>query len=172
MRAELSVRDSANELIDLEDRQQDCHDDREHDEAHDDDQERLEHAQHHREQAVHLAFLMVRGALEHVVELAAGLAARNQVNAHGGEQLRLANDRPIAPPSRTRTAASSTAARIGRLAMTEALIRSASRAGTPLAVRMLSVRVKRAVLSPRVTRPKIGARSSQPMHAPADVSLA
>ena len=45
--------------------------------------------------------------------------------------------------------------------MTEALIRSASSAGTPLAVRMLSVRVNRAVLSPRVTRPKIGARSSQ-----------
>src|SRR5215207_2094613 len=44
--AQKKVRASANELIDLEYRQEDRHDDGEHDETHDDDQQRLEHAQH------------------------------------------------------------------------------------------------------------------------------
>ena len=71
----------------------------------------------------------------------------------GGKSLRAASDLPIGAPSRTRSAASSTACRIGRLLTTSAEIRSASSTGTALAVRMLKVRENRAVFSPRMTLP-------------------
>src|SRR5688572_19138617 len=80
---------SARELVDLEDGQQNCHDDRQDDEPHDDDQQRLQDAQHRGKQAVHLALLMISRPLEHTVELAARLAARDQVNGHRRKELRL-----------------------------------------------------------------------------------
>ena len=51
---------------------------------------------------------------------------------------------------------SATASRIGRLVTTSPAMRSASSTGTALAVRMLSVRVKRAVLKPRSSLPTSG----------------
>ena len=58
------------------------------------------------------------------------------------------------------TAAACTASRIGMLETTSPAMRSASSTGTPLAARMLSVRVKRAVFRPRASRPMMGMRSS------------
>ena len=68
----------------------------------------------------------------------------------------VASERPIGAPSRTRAVASMTASRIGRLMTTSPEIRSASSTGTALAVRMLRVRVKRAVLKPRSSFPASG----------------
>ena len=62
-------------------------------------------------------------------------------------------------PSRTRAAAAVTASRMGRLVTTSPAMRMASSTGTALAVRMLNVRVKRAVLKPRASRPTSGTRS-------------
>ncbi len=55
--------------------------------------------------------------------------------------------------------AASIASRIGRFSTTCVPMRIASRIGTPLPNRMPSVRVKRAVLLPRVSRPTSGSRT-------------
>jgi len=81
----------------------------------------------------HLAFLIRSGSFQHLLELAAALAAADQVNHHGGNSLRAASDLPMGAPSRTRSAASSTALRIGMLLTTSAEIRRASSTGTALA---------------------------------------
>ena len=77
----------------------------------------------------------------------------------GGNRRLTASERPMGAPSRTRAAASATASRIGRFVTTSPAIRRDSSTGTALAARMLKVRVKRAVLSPRVRRPTTGRRS-------------
>src|SRR5256885_12212852 len=69
----------------------------------------------------------------------------------GGNMRLSPSERPIGAPSRTRAAASATASRIGRLVTTSPAMRNASSTGTELADRMLKVRVKRAVLKPRVS---------------------
>ena len=66
----------------------------------------------------------------------------------GGNSFERLIAEPIAPPSRTRTVASSTASRIGTLVTTEALMPSASSTGTPLELKILSVRVNLAVFKP------------------------
>ena len=63
-------------------------------------------------------------------------------------------------PSLTRAAACSTASRIGRLLTTCVEIRNASSTGTPLAIKMMKVRAKRAVLVPRTSRATNGSRNS------------
>ena len=95
------------------------------------------------------------------LELAARLAAGDQVDRHRRKQPARApasgrSARPRARAPRPR----STASRIGRLVTTSLAMRSASSTGTALAVRMLSVRVKRAVLKPRTSRPTSGRCSS------------
>jgi dihydroorotase-like cyclic amidohydrolase len=61
-------------------------------------------------------------------------------------------------PSRTRVAASCTAARMGRFVTTSPEIRNASSTGTALDVSVESVRAKRAVLLPFTTLPTSGTR--------------
>ncbi len=78
--------------------------------------------------------------------------------AIGGNSLLWASERPMGAPSRTLCDASMTASRIGRLVTTSPEMRRASSTGTALAERMLSVRVKRAVLKPRVSLPMSGMR--------------
>ena len=77
----------------------------------------------------------------------------------GGNSLLAASERAMGAPSRTRTAASWTAWRIGELVTTSPAMRSASSTGTALAVRIEKVRAKRAALLPRVMRPNTGMRS-------------
>ena len=72
-----------------------------------------------------------------------------------------ANDLPMGAPSRTRSAASSTALFMGMLVTTSAEIRSASSTGTALAVKMLKVREKRPVLRPRINLPSTGKRNKK-----------
>ena len=74
----------------------------------------------------------------------------------GGKMRLVPSERPIGAPSRTRTAASCTAPFIGRLVTTSLEMRSASSTGTVLAVSVLRVRAKRAVLLPRTTLPISG----------------
>ncbi len=78
----------------------------------------------------------------------------------GGNNLLWPSERPIGAPSRTRCDASMTASRIGRFVTTSPEIRKASSTGTELPDRMLKVRVKRAVLKPRVSLPMSGRRST------------
>ncbi len=79
----------------------------------------------------------------------------------GGNSRLWPSDLPIGAPSRTRIAASATAAFIGRLVTTSPEMRSASSTGTVLAVSVLSVRAKRAVFEPRTILPTSGRRSSR-----------
>ena len=50
---------------------------------------------------------------------------------------------------------------MGRFVMTSLEMRNESSTGTAAAVRILSVRVKRAVLKPRTMRPNTGKRNSR-----------
>ncbi len=78
---------SAHQLIKLEDWQQERDDDHENEAAHQEDHHRPQDADRRIDHAVELAFLVVGGTLEHRLELAAGLAARDQVDQHRGKQL-------------------------------------------------------------------------------------
>ena len=79
----------------------------------------------------------------------------------GGNSLRCASERAMGAPSRTRTAASATASRMGTLATTSPAIRMASSTGTALEVSVDKVRAKRAAFTPRATRPMSGRVSTQ-----------
>ena len=71
---------------------------------------------------------------------------------------------------RTRDWPRSTASRIGRFSITSAdMLQCASRMGTPLPARMLSVLVKRAVLMPRVSRSNVIGSAQQ--HMPGDIGV-
>ncbi|MNH32740.1 hypothetical protein D3C79_932040 [compost metagenome] len=65
-------------------------------------------------------------------------------------------------PSRTRSLASPMRVRAKSLESTSPEIFIPSSSGTALALRMLRVRAKRAVLRPRLTRPMTGKRSKMP----------
>jgi hypothetical protein len=97
--------------------------------AHEHHHEGAQQIGHGGQQAVHLAFLIGGRALEHLFQLAAALAAADQVNHHGGEEFaggqRLADGRAFTNPQRRFL----DRLFMGRLLTTSAEIRSASSTG-------------------------------------------
>src|SRR4029077_4968023 len=90
-------RASAYQLVDLDDRQQDGEHDHQHHGAHHQDHHRLEQREEHRQASLERLRLEARAALQHLLELAAHLAARHKVHEKRREGARLAERAGRAP---------------------------------------------------------------------------
>ena len=149
----------SDQSVHLEYRQQHCHDDHKDEEAHHDDQKWAEQSDQQRPSSnparVPGSWRRARACVRARRSPRRSEIRCTVIGGNSSGLQRAADRRALAHALRRLV----TASRIGRLVTTSPAMRSASRTGTALAVRMLNVRVKRAVLRPRVSRPTSGTRS-------------